>query len=158
MIQDYRNDLLGGNNRGGLKLPVLGNIRPGIKRLKNGCSEQDKAIYDAMVKAGAMWHEIDQKLGPDKSNKTKLIPGNEDYFTLRPFDCKTNQENAKTMHELYADPDGHVRRFPIVLLSNDFFENIPHDLVCWTARELKYRSKYKPVINQSTGEEGFERV
>jgi hypothetical protein len=157
MVNDYRTDLLGGRDQQ-LRLPVLGNIRPGIKRLKKDCTDTDKAIYESMVKQGAMWHEIDARLGLDARGKTKLIPGNEDYFTVRPADCRTNPDNARILHELYQDEDGQIRHFPLVFLSNDWFECIPHELTCWTARELKYRSKYKPVVDRETGETGFVRV
>ena len=142
MVRDYRLDLLGGRQQA-TRMPILGSLRPGIKRLKKGCSDQDQAIYDAMVAAGALWTEIEDKLGPDKEGKTKLVPENRDYFTVRPGDCRTYPENAEILHKLYADPDGKIRRIPIVFLFGDWYETMPHQLMCWTARELKYRSEYK---------------
>lgn len=152
MIADPKHDLLGGLGRT-LRMPVLGNLRPGIKKLKSGHTELDKKIYEQMVAQGAMWYEIEQKLGTDKDGKTKLIPGNEDYFTVRPSDCRVNPNNAKILQDLYADEDGHIRCVPVVFMFNDWEQNIPHELSCWTANSLKYRSDYR-----QDGSGNWERI
>lgn len=140
-MDDYRDDLLGKNDIA-TRMPVLGKLRPGIKVLKSGCTELDKKIYDQMVAEGALWYEIEQKLGNDGKGKSKLIPSNQDYFTIRPADCKINPVNAEKIHKLYNDPDGQVRKVPIIFMFNDWRQNIPHNLVNWGANTAKFISDY----------------
>lgn len=155
MFKDYRKSIIGRNAK--MRLPELGTIRPGIRMLKEGCSEADKAIYNAMVAEGRSWDEISDKLGKDSEGKQKLKPHNENYFTIREIDCKINPANARKLHELYADPDGHIRSLPIVLASDDWFEVCPHHYQCWTGNKLKYISDFKAVC-QAEGEVEYERI
>lgn len=140
-MDDYRNDLLGQHDIA-TTMPVLGKLRPGIKVLKSGCTATDQAIYDTMVAEGAMWYEIEQKLGNDSSGKSKLKPNNQDYFTVRPADCKINQANAEKIHKLYDNDKGHIKSVPIVFMFNDWFQNIPHKLVSWGSNSVKFASSY----------------
>jgi hypothetical protein len=150
-------------------MPVIGYIRGGVKRVvrpKKDATEQDKKqyeddckLYETLVAMGMSWDDIEKKLGPNREGKSKLTPENRDYFTVREIDCKTNPENAETLHKLYADDDGRIRRLPIVFLFNDWFQNIPHELICWGGdKRWKYRSKYRKVHDEETGEEGYEFI
>lgn len=143
-MEDFRDDLLGSNDVA-QRMPLLGKLRPGIKVLKSGCTDLDKKIYDQMVAEGALWYEIDQKLGNDKNGKSKLIPNNQDYFTIRPSDCKINPLNAEKLHTLYNDADGHIRSVPVVFMFNDWFQNIPHKLVNWGSNSAKFLSDYREI-------------
>jgi hypothetical protein len=143
-MEDFRDDLLGSADIA-QRMPLLGKLRPGIKVLKSGCTDLDKDIYNRMVAEGALWYEIDRKLGNDKHGKSKLIPTNQDYFTVRPFDCKINPANAEKLHTLYNDPDGQIRSVPIVFMFNDWFQNIPHKLVNWGTNGAKFLSDYREI-------------
>lgn len=141
-MEDFRDDLLGSADVA-QRMPLLGKLRPGIKVLKSGCTDLDKDIYNRMVADGALWYEIDQRLGNDAKGKSKLIPSNQDYFTVRPSDCKINQANAEKLHQLYNEPDGQIRSVPIVFMFNDWFQNIPHKLVNWGTNGAKFVSDYR---------------
>lgn len=143
-MEDFRDDLLGSADIA-QRMPLLGKLRPGIKVLKSGCSDLDKQIYNQMVADGALWYEIEQKLGNDPKGKSKLIPNNQDYFTVRPADCKINPLNAEKLHQLYNDPDGQIRSVPIVFMFNDWFQNIPHKLVNWGTNGAKFLSDYREL-------------
>jgi hypothetical protein len=143
-MDDFRDDLLGSNDIA-QRMPLLGKLRPGIKVLKSGCTEQEKKIYAKMVADGALWYEIEQRLGNDAKGKSKLIPNNQDYFTVRPSDCKINPMNAEKLHKLYDDTDGHIRSVPIVFMFNDWFQNIPHKLVNWGTNGAKFLSDYREL-------------
>jgi hypothetical protein len=159
-IKDYRDDLLGGNrDEDDLpQIPIVCHVRSGIMRLVRPKTDQDEKnytedlkIYNAEVEKGTAWDEIKKKI------KGKLTPQNADYFTVREIDTKTFPENAEILHKLYADPDGEIRRLPIVFFFDDYFLNMPHSLTCWTASELRYWSKYRKVREES-GEIGYERL
>ena len=169
MIQDYRSDLLSGRSGKGPQMPLLGFLRSGIMRLvrakkdaKTGeVSQAEQAAYDKrvviytqMVKEGKGWDDIGKAIG----GKNYLTPENQDYFTCRPVDCKTNQENAEILHKLYADSDGKIRRVPIIFLSNDWIDVIPHSLAYWKQSEWVYRSEYIRVTDPDTGEPGWQRI
>ncbi len=168
MINDWRDDLLKGKKPGFQSMPVLGNLRSGIKRLvrpsKNATEEeraayeQDMKVYTGMVEKGASWDDIEKAIGKNVRGGSKLTPENQDYFTVREIDCRTNPENAKILHDLYADKDGKIRTIPVVFLSADWFENIPHGLECWSARERKFWSEYKRTRDAETGENGYCRI
>lgn len=93
-------------------LPKAGVIRPGIMSLKGGCSERDAHINETMVEECRDWDEIEKELKPD--GKSKLIRLNVDYFAVHPRDCK-RKDDAGRILELYADPDGKLRSFPVVV-------------------------------------------
>lgn len=109
------------------KMPKAGVIRPGIKVLKKNCSQDEQKIYERMLSEGATWDEIDRKLGTDDKGKSKLIPSNADYFTIRPEDCK-NHDDVKRLHDLYADDDGKIRSLPVWFSVNEWYNIIPHGL------------------------------
>ncbi len=169
MIQDYRSDLLSGRSGKGPQMPLLGHLRSGIMRLVRAkkdpntgeVSQVEQATYDKrvvtytkMVEEGKSWDDIGKAIG----GKDYLTPENQDYFTVREIDCKTNPENAKILHDLYADNDGKIRRVPIVFLSNDWFDVIPHSLVYRKKSELVYRSEYTRITDQETEERGWQRI
>jgi hypothetical protein len=164
MIQDYRDDLLSGKRSKGPDYPVLGHIRSGIMRLvrpkKDATDAQKKAYeervikYNALVAKGLSWDDIGEKIG----GKGYLTPENQDYFTVRAIDCKTNPENAEILHKLYADKEGKIRRLPIVFMSNDWFECIPHQLATWNQSNWLYRSEYIKTRDEETGELGYRRM
>jgi len=169
MIQDYRSDLLSGRSGRGPQMPLLGFLRSGIMRLvrpkkdtKTGEVSQaeqtayDKrvVIYTRMVEEGKGWDDIGKAIG----GKNYLTPENRDYFTCRAVDCKTNQENAEILHKLYADSDGKIRRVPIIFLSNDWIDVIPHSLAYWKQSEWVYRSEYIRVTDPDSGEAGWQRI
>jgi hypothetical protein len=87
------------------RMPRSGVIRPGIMKPKNGSTDQDKARYETMLEEGATWDEIDRALGVDGKGRSKLIPANVDYFSIRPRAC-LNPAHEKEIHRLYEDPDG----------------------------------------------------
>lgn len=164
MIQDFRDDLLANKRGKGPTMPVLGHLRSGIMRLvrpkQDASTVEQKAYEDRVVKyrelviQGLAWDEIGEKIG----GKKFLTPENQDYFTCRAVDCRTNPENAAILHNLYADKDGNIRRVPIVFLSNDWFECIPHQLECRTQTKWLYRSEYVKGRDDVTGELGYIRV
>jgi hypothetical protein len=159
---DYRDDLLGGDRDEAPQIPIVCHVRSGIMRLvrlKQDATEDDRKRYEADMKVyneevakGSSWDDIKKKV------KGNLTPQNEDYFTCREVDCKTFPQNAKTLHDLYADFDGHIRRLPITFFFDDWFQNMPHSLSLWTSNELKYWSRYRKVRDDETGETGYERV
>jgi hypothetical protein len=139
------------------RLPKAGVIRPGIKALKKSCSADDQKIYYRMLEEGATWDEIDRAIGKDNNGKSKLIPENVDYFTIRPEDCK-NQNDAKRLHELYADPDGRIRSLPVWFSVNEWHNLIPHGLRAFGKMQgIRYFSDI--IEKQSTdGRKEFVRV
>ncbi|OQA95290.1 MAG: hypothetical protein BWY23_02471 [Spirochaetes bacterium ADurb.Bin218] len=123
-------------------LPKAGVIRPGIMKLKGGATPQDKALYEKMLAEGATWDEIDQELGTDANGKSKLIPANVDYFTVRPRDCQ-NPKMAEEIYKLYADKDGKLRSFPVWFPVNEWWNIIPHSLRCFSQSGIKFRSAFR---------------
>jgi hypothetical protein len=126
------------------RLPRSGVIRPGIMKPKNGCTDQDKAKYEAMLEEGATWDEIDKALGVDGRGKSKLVPANVDYFSIRPRDC-LNPVHEKEIHRLYADPDGKLRRLPVMFPVNEWWKIIDHSLRCFGQSGIRFKSKFKEV-------------
>lgn len=125
------------------RLPRAGVIRPGIKILKGNCTAQDQKLYEELVKQGLDWDEIDQRLGKDGEGKSKLIPHNVDYFTIRPEDCQ-NPQNVETIYRLYADGDGKLRSFPVWFATNEWWNIIPHSLRCFGRQQgLRFASFFK---------------
>lgn len=123
-------------------LPKAGIIRPGVMRLKGGASPRDKALYEQMVSEGASWDAIDKELGVDASGRSKLIPANVDYFTVRPGDCQ-NPKNAEEIYKLYADADGKLRSFPVWFPVNEWWNIIPHSLRCFGQSGIRFRSAFR---------------
>lgn len=120
------------------RMPRSGVIRPGIMIPKSTTSESEKTTYQTMVSNGKSWDEIEKVIGEEK-----LIPKNVDYFTIHPEDCQ-NPNNAKRIHELYADPDGKLRRFPVVFPVSEWWNIIPHSLRCFGAVQgIKYASEQR---------------
>lgn len=166
MISDFRDDLLTGRHKStrGPEYPVLGHVRSGIMRLvrpKQDASpaevkayENRVVVYQRLVEQGLSWEDIGKQIG----GMQFLTPQNEDYFTVRPIDCRTNPENAEILKRLYADPDGKLRKLPIVFLSNDWIECIPHQLAVWSKTKWLYRSEYVRVRDEETGEMGYKRI
>jgi hypothetical protein len=139
------------------RLPKAGIIRPGIKSLKKGSTPDDQAIYSKMLEEGATWDEIDRALGKDKNGKSKLIPENVDYFTIRQEDCK-NPDDAKRLHELYADPDGKIRSLPVWFSINEWHNIIPHGLRAFGKMQgIRY---YSDIIEKQNadGKKEFIRI
>jgi hypothetical protein len=135
-------------------------VRPKKDSKTGEVSQAEQAAYDKrvvtytkMVEEGKGWDDIGKAIG----GKNYLTPENQDYFTCRPVDCKTNQENAEILHKLYADSDGKIRRVPIIFLSNDWIDVIPHSLAYWKQSEWVYRSEYIRVTDDS-GEAGWQRI
>jgi hypothetical protein len=126
------------------RLPRSGVIRPGIMKPKNSCTDQDKARYEAMLEEGATWDEIDRALGVDGKGKSKLIPANVDYFSIRPRDC-LNPAHEKEIHRLYGDEDGKLRRLPVMFPVNEWWKIIDHSLRCFGQSGIRFKSKFKEV-------------
>ncbi len=140
------------------RLPRAGVIRPGIKVLKKGCSNQDKEMYTNMTSEGATWDEIDRILGSGEYGKSKLIPTNVDYFTVRAEDCK-NSDDAKRLHDLYADSDGKIRNLPVWFPVNEWYNIIPHGLrVFGKQAGLKFHSHFKERRDEGGKVTGYSRV
>jgi hypothetical protein len=128
-------------------MPRAGIIRPGIMKLKKGCGAQDEKIYKDMIAEGATWDEIDKRLGNDTKNKSKLIPANVDYFSIRPRDCQ-NPGAADQIHTLYADKsDGKLRSIPIWFPVNEWWNIIPHSLRCFSQAGIKFKSAFREISN-----------
>lgn len=128
-------------------MPKAGIVRPGIMKLKSGTSAQDQAIYKQMLEEGATWDAIEKRLGTDNSKKSKLIPANVDYFTIRPADCQ-NQANVAEIYRLYADKtDGKLRSIPVWFPVNNWWDILPHSLRCFSASGIKFKSAFKEVTN-----------
>ncbi len=126
--------------------PPAGVIRPGIMVLKRGCTAQDEKIYADGIAKGYTWDEIDKNLGLDTGKKSKLIPRNVDYFTVRENDA-INPGWVKTIKEKYADPDGAIRKLPVWFSSNEWWNITPHSLKCWSAGGIRYCSAFKTIKN-----------
>jgi len=126
------------------RLPRSGVIRPGIMKPKSTCTDQDKARYEAMLEEGATWDEIDKALGVDGRGKSKLIPANVDYFSIRPRDC-LNPAHEKEIHRLYSDEDGKLRRLPVMFPVNEWWKIIDHSLRCFGQSGIRFKSKFKEV-------------
>lgn len=140
------------------RLPRAGVIRPGIKVLKKGCSEQEKGIYISMAAEGATWDEIGQILGSDKQGRSKLIPTNVDYFTVKPEDCK-NSDDVSRLHDLYADSDGKIRSLPVWFPVNEWYNIIPHGLRVFGKQVgLKFHSHFKERRDEGDSVTGYCRV
>jgi len=123
-------------------LPKAGVIRPGIMALKSGCSERDVRVYEKMVREGRDWDEIEKELKADNDGKSKLIPRNVDYFAVHPKDCK-RKDDVERILELYGDPDGKLRSFPVVFPTNEWWNVIPHSLRAFGENGLKYKSDFR---------------
>lgn len=132
--------LLGPNFR----LPKAGIIRPGIMKLKSTATKQDIELYNNLVQKGLSWDEIDKKLSLDNYGKSKLIPANVDYFSIRPADCE-NPDAPAELIKLYGDPDGKLRSFPVWFPVNEWWNIIPHSLRCFGVNGIKFRSNFKSV-------------
>jgi hypothetical protein len=129
-------------------LPEAGRISPGIKILKNGCSEADKKLYDQMVVEGYGWDDIEKKLGADSNGKSKLRPQNVDFLTIHPQTCK-NPRHCQTIMSRYADEnDGKLRSLPVLFTSNNWWEIMPHGLICFSKGEVRYRSAFKLIKDE----------
>ena len=139
------------------RLPRAGIIRPGIMVLKGGCPDSDKVLYEALVKEGASWDEIDAKLGQDKAGKSKLIPKNVDYFTIHPQDCR-NPRDIEQIYKLYADEDGKLRSFPVIFPVNEWWNIIPHSLRCFGTNGLKFKSDFRYMRNETGSIVNVERI
>ncbi len=140
------------------KLPKAGVIRPGIKVLKKGCSDSDSSVYNRMTDEGSSWDEIDKRIGKDRKGKSKLIPKNADYFTVRPSDCK-NPDDVRLLYDLYADSDGKIRTIPVWFASNEWYNIIPHNLRCFGARSgLRFYSCFREIKTPTGKVIGSERI
>ncbi len=126
--------------------PPAGVIRPGIMVLKKGCTAQDEKVYADGISKGCTWDEIDKNLGLDADKKSKLIPRNVDYFTVRENDA-INSAWIKAIKERYADSDGVIRKLPVWFSSNEWWNIIPHSLKCWSAGGIRYCSAFKTIKN-----------
>jgi len=146
-------NLLGPN----LNFPRSGVIRPGVMILKKSCSADDSKKYESLVEKGASWDDIDKELGKDGNGRSKLVPKNVDYFTVRAADC-TNPENVEKIYKLYADEDGKLRSFPVVFPVNEWWNIIPHSLRCFGTSGIKYRSDFKPLRNEQGEVVDVERI
>lgn len=137
-------------------MPKAGVIRPGIKVLKKNCTDRDKEIYNGFLQKGATWDEIDRAIGPDGKGRSKLIPSNADYFSIRPEDCK-NPDDAKRLHDLYADDDGKIRNLPVWFSVNEWVNVIPHGLRAFGKQQgLRYFSEIEEY--GQNGSTGFNRI
>ena len=132
-----------------VRIPVGGKVRSGIKVLTSTAKSNAKAqpIYDAGVKAGKPWAQIEKELvqtcGFDKS---PLTPKNVQYFTVRPSDFIVPGAAAEIMR-LYGSegPEGfHLYRFPVIFPVDAWPAVMPHGLHCYTRSELVYWSEYGP--------------
>lgn len=131
------------------RFPKSGVIRPGIMVPKSSCSASDVELYKTLAAQGKTWDEIEAKLGTDGGGRTKLIPKNVDYFSVFPGDC-VNPENAHKLMQLYADGDGKLRSFPVVFPMNEWWNIVPHSLICYGSSGLKYKSDFK-VLKDKNG-------
>ncbi len=123
-------------------MPKAGVIRSGIMKLKNNATPQENTLYERMVSEGATWDEIEKAIGCDGYGKSKLIPANVDYFTVRPGDCQ-NPKSAEEIYKLYADSDGKLRSFPVWFPVNEWWNIIPHSLRCFGQSGIRFRSAFR---------------
>jgi len=130
------------------KFPKSGVIRPGIMVPKSSCSASDVELYKTLAAQGKTWDEIEAKLGTDGGGRAKLIPKNVDYFSVFPGDC-VNPENAHKLMQLYADGDGKLRSFPVVFPMNEWWNIVPHSLICYGSAGLKYKSDFKLIKDKN---------
>lgn len=128
------------------RLPDMGKISPGIMVPKEGCSEADQALYKRLLQEGASWKEIEQAMGSDERRRRKLKPLNVDYLTIHRKTCQ-DPAYPEQIIKRYADPDGKLRKIPVLFASNNWLDIIPHGLRCWGVSGLKYQSNFKRVPN-----------
>jgi len=124
-----------------------GTIRPGIKILTATAKAHPKAqaIYDAGVKAGQTFKQIEKKLMDEcKFEKSPLAPKNVQYFTVRRSDFSTPEFADLIMAKYATDgPAGRqLYRFPVILPTDDWLQCAPHGLHCYTRSELVYWSEF----------------
>ena len=123
-------------------MPEAGRISPGIKVLKEGCSVEDKKTYESMVEQGHSWSEIEKAIGKDAEGKAKLRPINLGHLTVHPQKC-ADPKHADQIMQAYADTDGNLRSLPVIFLSDNWWESIPHGLKCFGYSGIRYKSNFR---------------
>src|SRR6266478_671419 len=136
--------------QGPIRIPTAGKIRAGIKVLTKKAAEHPKAkeIYESGVAADHSFEAIERAISEAVPElKTRLIPKNVPWFTVRPDDFP-NPEVAKEILAAYGEDRGdgtkRLYRFPVVFPADMWQAVMPHELIAWGANDKRYWSEYAP--------------
>ena len=115
----------------GHRLPpaYAGVLRSGIKvpyeSGKNALSGKERALYEKWILGGRSPREIEKEI------KKELRPANVPYFSVYRSECKNNPEHADLIRGLYGNSRGEIHRLRIILISDRWWESIPHNLMAF---------------------------
>lgn len=106
-----------------------GVLRSGIKvpyeSGKNALSAKERALYEKWISEGRSPREIEKEIKKD------LRPTNVPYFSVYRSECKNNPEHADLIRSLYGNSRGEIHRLRITLISDKWWEAIPHQLMAF---------------------------
>ncbi len=118
------------------KIPpnYAGVIRPGIKvPCKDGPSKltkEETQSYNRMFREKKSPDEIEKALGKS------LRPFNVPYFSVYRSECLSNPDHADQIRSLYGDAEGNIQRLKVILVSENWWEYLPHKLAAFRASGL----------------------
>jgi hypothetical protein len=102
------------------------------------------ALYEAGKKAGKKFSTIEKEIIEATSIKNPMYPRNAPYFTVNAEDFEIPEMAAKLVDTWGSvDEDGvkRLHRFPVVFLSNDPMEILPHMMRSFGG-DVNYQSRY----------------
>lgn len=106
-----------------------GVLRSGIKvpyeSGKNALTPKERALYEKWISEGRSPREIEREIKKD------LRPTNVPYFSVYRSECKNNPEHADLIRALYGNSKGEIHRLRITLISDKWWESIPHQLMAF---------------------------
>ncbi|NKE70198.1 hypothetical protein [Candidatus Manganitrophus noduliformans] len=106
-----------------------GVLRSGIKvpyeSGRNALTPKERALYEKRISEGRSPREIEKEI------KKELRPTNVPYFSVYRSECKNNPEHADLIRALYGNERGEIHRLRITLISDKWWESIPHQLMAF---------------------------
>lgn len=106
-----------------------GVLRSGIKvpyeSGRNALTPKERALYEKWISEGRSPREIEREIKKD------LRPTNAPYFSVYRSECKNNPEHADLIRALYGNSKGEIHRLRITLISDKWWEVIPHQLMAF---------------------------
>ncbi len=123
------------------KIPpnYAGVIRPGIKiPCREGASvltSEELQTYNKMFREKRSPDEIEKVLGKS------LRPYNAPYFSVYRSECLSNPDHADQIRSLYGDAEGNIHRLKVILVSENWWEYLPHNLAAFRTSGLYCSSK-----------------
>ncbi|TAK03407.1 MAG: hypothetical protein EPO39_12255 [Candidatus Manganitrophaceae bacterium] len=106
-----------------------GVLRSGIKvpyeSGRNALTPKERALYEKWISEGHSPREIEREIKKD------LRPTNVPYFSVYRSECKNNPEHADLIRALYGNERGEIHRLRITLISDKWWESIPHQLMAF---------------------------